>query len=108
MLRLAVRTGRAAGLTFQPQGDVVRIGRSKTNDLVLEDVHVSSEHVRIVESSGRVVIEDLRSTNGTTIVRDGKRTPLADADGRKAVLESGDVVELGADEAVTAIDVILG
>ncbi|HEY3592787.1 MAG TPA: sigma 54-interacting transcriptional regulator, partial [Polyangiaceae bacterium] len=44
------------------------------------------------------------STNGTAIVRRGERRPLGEASGFRATLEGGDVIELGAADAVTVID----
>ena len=36
-------------------GEVIRIGRAPDNDVVLEDMHVSGEHARVVVDGGRVV-----------------------------------------------------
>ena len=73
---------------------MIRIGRAPSNDVVLEDMHVSGEHARIVAEAGRVVLTDLRSTNGTTLVRRGERLRLA-GEHSAHDLETGDVIELG-------------
>src|SRR5260221_2744538 len=95
MIRLAVTRGQTAGATTDSSADVVRIGRADGCDLVIPDDHVSSEHARVEFSGVGHVLRDNRSTNGTAIVRGGERTPLDDANGREAALESVDVIELG-------------
>jgi transcriptional regulator with GAF, ATPase, and Fis domain len=106
MLLLEVTQGLAAGRTFEMPGEVVRIGRAPTNDLVLEDQHVSSEHVRIVAQPGHIVVQDLRSTNGTTLVRRGERLRLT-GDQSSTDLEAGDLLELGTGDGVTCLRVML-
>ena len=51
----------------------------------------------------RVTLEDLRSTNGTAVVRGSQRIVLGESTSLRTVLESGDVLELGgsADEGTT-------
>ncbi|HMJ54889.1 MAG TPA: sigma 54-interacting transcriptional regulator [Polyangiaceae bacterium] len=105
MLRLAIRSGTSKGRSFDAAGEVVRIGRAPTNDLVLEDVQVSAEHARIVLGPASPVLEDLRSTNGTALLRGAARTVLGEGAGYRAALESGDVIELGSGEAITTIAV---
>src|SRR5689334_22389796 len=105
MLRLVIRSGTSKGRSYSATGDVVRIGRAPTNDLVIEDVQISAEHARIVLGPAAPMLEDLRSTNGTAIVRGGSRTVLGEGAGYKAALESGDVIELGSGDAITAIAV---
>jgi len=106
MLHLEVTQGLAAGHTFDLPGEVVRVGRAPTNDVVLEDLHVSSEHLRIVMQPGRVVLQDLRSTNGTTLVRGGDRRRVA-GEQSSMDLETGDVIELGTGDGVTSLRVTL-
>jgi transcriptional regulator with GAF, ATPase, and Fis domain len=105
MLRLVIRSGKSQGRTFDAVGEVVRIGRAPGNDLVLEDVQVSAEHARITCGPAAPVLEDLRSTNGTALVRRGARIVLGEGGGFKAALETDDVVELGAGDAITAIGI---
>ncbi|MBK7582552.1 MAG: sigma 54-interacting transcriptional regulator [Myxococcales bacterium] len=94
-VRLEVQNGSLKGRTFEPEGDVVRIGRAAHNELVLEEAHVSAEHARLVVGAERVTVEDLRSTNGSAVVRGSQRIVLGEASSARAVLESGDVLELG-------------
>ena len=105
MLRLVIRSGSGKGRSFEAAGEVVRIGRAPSNDLVIEDVQVSAEHARVVLGPAATMLEDLRSTNGTALVRGAARTVLGEGAGYKAALESGDVIELGSGDAITAIAV---
>jgi Nif-specific regulatory protein len=106
MLFLQVTQGLAAGRTFELSGEVVAIGRAPSNDVVLEDQHVSGEHARIVCDTERVILTDLRSTNGTTLERRGERVKLA-GDRSSIDLESGDMIELGTGDGVTSMRVLL-
>jgi len=106
MLLLEVTQGLAAGRSFELTGDVVRIGRAPNNDVVLEDLHVSGEHARVVVGGAGATLHDLRSTNGTTVVRRGERVRLSAA--RSSMeLESGDSIEFGTGDGVTALRVTI-
>ena len=97
-LRLEVASGASAGRVFDAELDMVRIGRASSNDLVLSDALISSEHARIVSSADGFVLEDLDSTNGTWLVRASERHALGE--GRRAIaLATGDRVLLGAPDA---------
>lgn len=64
---LRVVTGARQGLSVPLQPDQpLLIGRSR-GDLVLDDPLVSGAHCRIVTRNGRFVLQDLGSTNGTTV-----------------------------------------
>jgi transcriptional regulator with GAF, ATPase, and Fis domain len=106
MLFLEVTQGLAAGNTFELPGELVTIGRAPHNDVMLDDMHVSGEHARVIVDGARVVLQDLRSTNGTTLVRRGERRRLA-GEASTAELETGDVIELGSGDGVTSLRVTL-
>jgi Nif-specific regulatory protein len=106
MLSLYVTQGAANGKTFEFQGELVRIGRAPSNDLVLDDMHVSGEHARLVVTNESVVLHDLRSTNGTAVVRGGERLRLS-PELVFIELETGDVIELGSGEAMTSLAVMM-
>jgi transcriptional regulator with GAF, ATPase, and Fis domain len=106
MLLLEVTQGFSAGTTFEHPGEVVTIGRAPHNDLVLHDMHVSAEHARVVIDGARVTLHDLRSTNGTTVVHGGERRRLT-GEASSAELETGDVIELGTGDGVTALRVTI-
>jgi Nif-specific regulatory protein len=73
MIRLEVTRGKLAGTSFESSQDGLRIGRASDSDLALPDDHVSSDHARIVYKAERYTLFDLRSTNGTAVVRKGAR-----------------------------------
>jgi transcriptional regulator with GAF, ATPase, and Fis domain len=107
-VRIEVVSGADAGTAVEPEGDVVKIGRAPGNDLVLHEAHVSGDHARVVVGADAVTLEDLQSTNGTAIVRDGQRLTLGQ-DANKLELRSGDVIELGGrDQESTQLAVVLG
>lgn len=67
---------------------MIKIGRNATNDVILNDPTVSSQHaVLIIGDTGTVQIKDLNSTNGTYV--NGKRIQAP------STLSDGDVVRLG-------------
>jgi Nif-specific regulatory protein len=82
------------------------LGRAPQNDVVLDDTHVSGRHARIVQGLAGATIEDLGSTNGTAVMRDGKRLQLAEP-GQAIELQSGDEIELGKDEETSRLRVTL-
>ncbi|HEY0463024.1 MAG TPA: sigma 54-interacting transcriptional regulator [Polyangiaceae bacterium] len=97
-LRLEVASGASAGRVFDAELDIVRIGRASSNDLILSDALISSEHARIVSSVDGFVLEDLGSTNGTWLLRAGEQHALGE--GRRAsALAPGDRLLLGGPEA---------
>ncbi len=101
MIRLEVTRGEGAGQTAQrSDGDAqpIRIGRVTGNDLAIDARFLSSEHARVAWSGERFVLQDLKSTNGTAVVRRGERVKLDETNGRQMVLEEGDLVELGVTE----------
>ncbi len=106
MLVLTITQGISAGRVYELAGEIVSIGRAPSNHIVLTDSHVSGEHARIVQSLGRCILHDLRSTNGTTLVR-GEQHQRLSGDFQAVELESGDVIELGTGDAVVAIQVAL-
>ncbi len=108
MIRLDVTQGLARGSKHESSADVIRLGRAAGNDFVLPDELVSSEHARIVYGGDRWLLRDLRSTNGTAVLRGEGRIALDDANGREIALEAGDVLELGAGDRVVRLAVTFG
>jgi hypothetical protein len=64
----------------------ITIGRHASNDIVLDNVNVSRAHARLLCHDGRVVLEDLGSTN---------RSAVNDQDITNADLRNGDIVKIG-------------
>jgi len=68
------------------EADVVHIGRSPANEVVLDDASVSRRHAVLVRRGETTAILDDRSLNGLCV--NGERVP-------EAVLRDGDTVMLG-------------
>lgn len=65
---LVIIAGAGSGRVFTlSEMAATSLGRAKMNDIVLEDISVSSEHCRIRPENGAFVVHDLKSTNGTYI-----------------------------------------
>ena len=107
MLTLEITRGLTVGQKVESTRDEIRIGRAPDSDLPLVDDHVSSDHARIVRSGERYLLHDLRSTNGTTLVRRGVRVVLDDANAREVVLEPDDIVELGSGDRIVELKITL-
>src|SRR5215813_6049091 len=65
----------------------VRIGRTPPSDVILADSEVSRSHCTVIPRDGKLVVTDLKSTNGTYI--DGVR--VTDS----AILPVGSVLQVG-------------
>lgn len=76
---------------LEPDRRALVIGRSIACDLTLSDRTVSRWHAELIRDGDRWVVRDMGSTNGTRV--NGWRV-------RRAVLEPGDVVALGAQRVV--------
>jgi transcriptional regulator with GAF, ATPase, and Fis domain len=107
MILLEVTHGLGKGSRHESAADVVRLGRAPGNDVVLTDELVSGEHARIAFGGDHYVLRDLRSTNGTAVVRAERRIALDDANGREITLEPGDIVELGGGERIVRLAVTI-
>lgn len=84
---LVVNRGPAVGRVYDLNLDSATcLGRAKANDIVVDDVAVSSEHCRVRQEDGSFVVHDLKSTNGT-FVNDQKVS--------RHVLAIGDVLQVG-------------
>jgi ABC-type multidrug transport system ATPase subunit/pSer/pThr/pTyr-binding forkhead associated (FHA) protein/ABC-type multidrug transport system permease subunit len=57
--------------------EIITIGRAPDNDIQLDYPAVSSHHARIIAVDGQPYIEDLGSTNGTSLTQPGKRISRA-------------------------------
>src|SRR5882757_10836556 len=66
----------------------INVGRVQGNDLMLPKGNVSKRHARLLFRDGRIIVTDLKSTNGTyvngrkiaqaTIVREGDKIYVGD------------------------------
>lgn len=84
--RLLVKSGKRVGQVFELQ-DVVRIGRTEENDIVLEDAQVSRHHATISQKTAGYDLQDLNSSNGTFL--NGNRIV------EPQTLKEGDQIQIG-------------
>lgn len=65
MAELIIKLGDTVLQTHPFDGDLLRIGRSRENDIVLDNLSVSRHHVQIRFHEGQYVLFDMNSSNGT-------------------------------------------
>jgi pSer/pThr/pTyr-binding forkhead associated (FHA) protein len=76
-----VREGKGAAYDFELKNKVTVIGRGTDTDLRLTDQSVSRRHAEIRVAGGATMLNDLQSTNGTTVNGTAVTTKaLADGD----------------------------
>jgi pSer/pThr/pTyr-binding forkhead associated (FHA) protein len=85
--KLVFQAGVQAGKEYIFSGEEVSIGRDPKNVIVVDDVQVSRQHLRIFQKDQELFVEDLKSTNGTFL--NGK--PLT----KPQKLRNGDQVTMG-------------
>jgi pSer/pThr/pTyr-binding forkhead associated (FHA) protein len=85
MLTLLVKEA-AAPVTLQLAEDVISIGRSKENNIVLKNIKASRRHARIERVGATYQITDLGSGNGTKV--NGKKIDFE-------TLKKGDEIAIG-------------
>ncbi|MFP5336016.1 MAG: FHA domain-containing protein [Actinomycetes bacterium] len=72
---LVVTAGSLKGTTIDLGSAPVLIGRAPECTLVLTDEYASGRHARLFQRDGRWFVEDLGSTNGTTLDRSPLKEP---------------------------------
>lgn len=87
--KLVVLKGPERGTEHVIAADLIRVGKSPENDLVLTDETVSRFHFEIARDAKGYLLRDLHSTNGTLL--DG-------AEIREAYIRAGSVLTAGAIE----------
>jgi predicted component of type VI protein secretion system len=85
MLTLIVKEG-GAPVTLQLEHDVIAIGRSKENNIVIKNIKASRRHARIERIGATYQITDLGSGNGTKV--NGKKIDFQ-------ALNKGDEIAIG-------------
>ncbi len=94
--RLVVKQGPVPNQQIELRGQLMNIGRSADNEIVINDAEVSRRHARILHRTSpmgsQFLLEDLGSTNGSFVnnLRCNTLTPLSDGD----VIELGDSIQL--------------
>src|ERR1700723_4804297 len=107
MIRLEVTRGEQAGKVFESSADLVRVGRSEGNDLLLGDEILSAEHAQVFFDGEKYLLRDQGTASGTFVVRGAERIAVDDSTGRELPLAQGDLVELGTGEASVALTVAI-
>ena len=95
MIVLEIVEGTSAGQLYELDQSVVALGRGDDNTVVLTDFHLSGEHGQIFIEGDSYIYRDLRSTNGSSIERDGTRRPVDAAANWEFTLHDGDCLCLG-------------
>lgn len=65
--RLVVQQGLNPGTAFELWTAIIKIGRSETNDITINDPELSRQHAQFLRQGDGYVIQDLGSTNGTFV-----------------------------------------
>ena len=93
MITLSVLQGRASGSVFDLDAPRITIGRSPSNQVVLQDPHLAGEHGQIFREADHYIYQDLGSPHGSRLRRGGDELLL---DGSaEARLQDGDQLCLG-------------
>jgi predicted component of type VI protein secretion system len=91
--RLVLRTGPTPGKAYPLEKDDMLIGREANNDVVINDPEVSRKHARLYIQGGNMILEDLGSTNGTSVNGQRLTGPY--------VLRAGEIITFG--EKITLV-----
>lgn len=78
--------GTDMGRKYELQGKMANIGRDPSNDIVINSDSVSRRHARLTMESGRRMVTDLQSTNGTYV----NNQPIL-----SHYLDNGDQIKIG-------------
>lgn len=70
MLKILLKLKDSELKTIETDSPEITIGRSKKNDIHLNNLGVSKKHARIFRHNGCYLIEDLQSTNGTFLQKE--------------------------------------
>ncbi|MEL6178190.1 MAG: sigma 54-interacting transcriptional regulator [Myxococcota bacterium] len=108
MFKIVVEKGEPGQLVGQSflsprdldEGMTFKVGREPSSDISLPADFVSSLHGEFVFHRDNLYFRDMRSTNGTTLMRNGEPDrPLDDEHGLAVQLRDQDRLVLGSDEA---------
>lgn len=100
MLTLSIRDKNGEEQVVQYEKEEVTIGRTSASDIVLPRNNISKRHARLVDKDDKVVIVDLRSTNGTYV--NGRRITAPEILTPEDKVYIGDFVLRLADPAAAA------
>jgi DNA-binding NtrC family response regulator len=92
---LVLSTGETTRVVDLADGQSLTLGRDSDCDVVVDDKRVSRHHARLTRTGDSIVVEDLKSANGTKV----NRTILF---GEKKTFGAGDVVWVASAEILVA------
>jgi Nif-specific regulatory protein len=95
LILLEILEGSHRGQSFELDEPLVTLGRAETNAVVLSDYHLSGEHGQIVREGDQYIYRDLRSTNGSFIVRGSETLAVDPSVDWELTLRHGDRLCLG-------------
>jgi Nif-specific regulatory protein len=107
VIRLEVEQGEAKGRVFEQDAEEITLGRAPNSDLLLPDWHVSGSHgvITVEAASGAVRYRDLKSTNGSRVIRGKQTLPVDSTVGFELALKHGDRLQLGDHERPVLVGV---
>jgi len=107
VIRLEVEQGEAKGRVFEHDAEEITLGRAPSSDLLLPDWHVSGSHgvITLESASGAVRYRDLKSTNGSRVIRGKQTLPVDSTVGFELALKHGDRLQLGDHERPVLVGV---
>lgn len=91
--QIVLRSGPTPGKTYPLVKSEIFIGRDLSNDVVINDPEISRRHSRLYIQNGAFVLEDLGSTNGSSVNGQRLVSPYT--------LHPGEVITLG--ERITLV-----
>ncbi len=91
--QIVLRSGPTPGKTYPLVKSELFIGRDLSNDIVINDPEISRRHARLYIQNGAFVLEDLGSTNGSSVNGQRLVSPYT--------LHPGEVITLG--ERITLV-----
>jgi pSer/pThr/pTyr-binding forkhead associated (FHA) protein len=83
-----MRRGPEPGKVYNADGETVRIGRGRRNEVIIHDNEVSREHCELVRHDDYYLLKDVGSSNGTFV--NGQRV-----DDEGWLLKSDCIIEIG-------------
>jgi Nif-specific regulatory protein len=95
MIRLEVIQGQEKGRVFECAEERITVGRSPAATVQLGDYHLSGEHGLLFQEGDQYIYRDLRSTNGSMLLRGQKRVLLDGSDRWETTVQDGDRLLLG-------------
>jgi Nif-specific regulatory protein len=109
VIRLEVEQGEARGRVFEQDAEEITLGRAPNADLLLPDWHVSGSHgvITVDRASGEARYRDLKSTNGSRVLRGKQVIPVDSTVGFEVPLKHGDRLQLGDQERSVVVGVTL-